>query len=639
MTRLLHAFLCPFRSFCRTRVVALGGLFLLLAGPATAQRYSVHEAGLDGGGGVVTTGALTLSSSLASSPAGRGSTGRYVLYSGMPSPFAGRAALLVIHDPGDEGAAQAGQDRTITVRIVTNNAPLASVTLFYRVGTAVEPEAVTMQPAGDGFSATIPGTALGAGGLTYYLLVTDENGATARAPRSGVYSLPVRVGDADLRRSEPQPGGRTQAAYRLLSVPIVLDDPRPEAVLGDEIPTLASASAYDPATARLFEPIGTRVAEFPGTGSFELGRAFWLIVQDEVEAIDAGAGTVGALDAPVDIPLTQGWNFVGTPFTLPVPVANVTTADGAAVTLRSYGEDGYNTPDDPVTEMVPFAGYAVFAETASTLVVQPPILSTERAKQASKLAASSAASSAFQWHLRVRGSSRTGWDADNVAAVHTEASAEWDEHDWPEPPSLGSGLSLSFDAPEGAPSDIAFSADVRHPAPRGTTWALTLQSDAKGPIQLAVDGMEHVPGGFEAWLLDVTTMSTWNLRREPQVRVHALTEDMERSLRLVVGTSAYVREVLRDLEALPADFALAPPYPNPSTGPVAFRLSLPEAEQVTVAVYTLLGQRLAILKNREPMEAGIHTVVWEPPRLASGMYFVRMEAGPYRSTQKLVRVR
>jgi hypothetical protein len=39
------------------------------------------------------------------------------------------------------------------------------------------------------------------------------------------------------------------------------------------------------------------------------------------------------------------------------------------------------------------------------------------------------------------------------------------------------------------------------------------------------------------------------------------------------------------------------------------------------------------------MTAGFHTLVWDAPRLASGMYFVRMEAGSYRKTQKLVRIR
>jgi hypothetical protein len=608
-------------------------LALLVAPPAQAQRYTLQEAGLDGGGGVGTAGTLTLTSSLSAVPVGTVQTERYVLYSAMPSPLAGQAALLIIHDPAGL-VATGGQNRTLTARIVTNEAPLDAATLYYRAGTAAEPTEVVMEEDDAGFVATISGDDIGTTGLTYYFTATDADGTTVRAPRTGVYSLPVRLEGDVVRTSEPQPGGATQAAYRLLSMPIVLDDPSPTAVLGDNIPTLASASTYDPSVARFFEPIGTRVAEFPRTGDFDLGRAFWLIVREEVAAIDAGAGTVNPLNSSVDIPLSAGWNFVGTPFTVPVPVANLQTSSGAEVTLRSYGANGYNTPENPVTEMAPFAGYAVFVEAATTLTVQPPLPATEK----STMNDASVQATAFPWRLRLRGTSRTGRDVDNVAAVRHGATDEWDRWDWPEPPSVGNSLSITFDAPAGSPPDVALSADVRRVPTDGTTWPLTVRTEAAGPVRLFVDGVEQLPARFEAWLLDTATKDTWNLRQSARVRLTVLSEGTERALRLVVGTEAYVQEVLQDLEALPRVYVLNPPYPNPSTGPVAFQIGVPEEERVSVKVFNILGQRVAVLKDRELLTAGFHTLVWDAPRLASGVYFLRMEAGAYRNTQKLVRI-
>jgi hypothetical protein len=185
---------------------------------------------------------------------------------------------------------------------------------------------------------------------------------------------------------------------------------------------------------------------------------------------------------------------------------------------------------------------------------------------------------------------------------------------------------------------VALSADVRARPSRGTTWPFTVTTDAAGPIQLSVEGANQVPATFETWLLDATTKDTWNLRRTSQARLAVLTEGAQRPMQLIVGTSTYVREMLRDLEALPTTYTLDAPYPNPSVGPVAFQVGLPQDDRVTVEVYNLLGQRVATLKNHEPMTAGFHTITWEAPRLASGMYFVRMEAGSYRQTQKLVRI-
>lgn len=607
----------------------------LTAAPATAQRYTLQEAGLDGGGGMSTAEDLVVTSSLAAQPVGTGQTERYVLYSAMPFPSIGQAAIILTHEPSGDGTATGGEDWPVTVRIETSDAPLDAVRLFYRKGNEAEATSVSMTQDSSGFQATIPGNAIGASGFTYYFTATDAEGTTVRAPRTGVYSVPVRLADEVLQTDEPLPAGSTKADYRLISIPAELDNPSPSAVLGDNIPTLSSASAYDPSKARFFEPIGTRVAEFPRTSDFDLGRTFWLIVREGVSAIDAGTGKVNPLDEPVEIELSTGWNFVGTPFTVPVPVSNLTTSSGAEVTLRAYEEGGYNTPDNPVTEMEPYTGYALFVESATTLTIQPPVPSTEK----NATSEGSAHAKAFPWRLRIHGTSRTGRDADNVAAVRNGAKNGWDRWDWPEPPSLGSGLSITFDAPEGSPPDVALSADVRRPPTQGTTWPLTVHTDVAGSVRLSVDGVDQLPDRFEARLLDTETNDTWNLRRSAQARLTVLTEGTERALRLVVGTKKYVQKVLRDLDALPSAYVLRPPYPNPSTGPVAVQIGVPEEERVRVEVYNVLGQRVAILKDGQPMDAGFHTLEWDAPRLASGVYFVRMEAGSYHETEKLVRIR
>jgi hypothetical protein len=633
-------FFSRFQTFRETlcRVSFVVGFLLFLTSSVAAQQYTVQEASLDGGGGVVSTDRFEVTSALATQPVGTAQTDRYVLYSAWPSPFVGQLAILIEHDPGAGGPAQEGQSRDVTARIVTNDAPLQSATLYYRPGGEDTFTSVSMTADDSDFVGTIPGSAVTEDGLTYYFEAVDEQGTTMRAPRRGVSSLPVRLGDSGIQKPGAQPGGSTQSAYRLISMPVVLDDPSPEAVLGDDIPSLASAAAYEPSEARLFEPIGTRVAEFPGTGDFELGRAFWLIVRDGVDSLDAGQGTVKALNEPVEIDLSSGWNFVGTPFTNPVPVENLQTESGEDVTLRAYGEEGYNTPDEPVTEMDPFEGYAVYVESATTLTIAPP-LSEDEKSQSSKTAVGPAEERRFPWRLRVRGSASSGRDADNVAAVHTDASDNWDAQDWLEPPSVGSGLHIAFDAPDGAPADVSLSADVRQPFSQGATWPLIVESEEAGPVRLSVEGIKQVPAAFEVRLVDETTKMTWNLRDTRQARFEVLSEEASRSFQLVVGTEAYVREVLRDLEAMPREYALRPPYPNPSSGPVAFQVGLPEDNRVTLSVYNVLGQRVALVKDDEAMSAGFHTVVWDAPRLASGVYFVHVEAGDYRASQKLVRVR
>lgn len=610
----------------------------LSVAPLVAQQYVVEEAGLDGGGGLVSNGGIVLTSSLATQPVGTVHTDRYVLFSGLPYSFVQGVALTILHDPSDVEGTTSGVPQTVTARISSNRAPLASASLLYRAGSSQDPTNVQMTQEQDEYVATIPGADIGENGLTYYFVAEDQSGRRARAPQQGVYSVPVRLGTASLQKPDSQPGGQTQAAYRLLSIPISADDPSPEGVLGDDIPTLSSASTYDPSKARLFEPIGTSLAEFPNIGDFEVGRSFWLIVRDQGGTIDVDDGMMKALNESVEIDLRRGWNFIGTPFTLPVPVSNLQTENSNSLTLRSYDASGYNPPEAAVTEMKPFEGYALFVETATTLTVRPPLQDKEKGETATKVHESEGTK--FLWRLGIRGTSPTGTDGDNVAAVHEDAVDGWDALDWPEPPTVGDGLSIAFEAVKDGPTDVPLSLDVRRPLTRGATWPVRLWTQTAGPVHLSVTGVANLPDALEAWLVDGKTKASWNLRTTAQARIDVLSDNgSERSLQLVVGTSTYVREMLRDLEALPLQYALHPPYPNPSTGPVALKMSLPQDEDVTVDVYNLLGQRVATLKNGEPMSAGVHTVLWRAPRLGSGMYFVRVEAGPYRSTQKFVLIR
>lgn len=409
-------------------------VFLLMgSAPAVAQQYSVEEATLNGGGGTVTANGLEVTSSFGgASPVGTARSERYVLYSGIPFPLAGGRPIVVVHDPDEEGGPlEAGSDYTVTARIVSNVAPLEEVTLFYRTGADSASTKVEMTETEEGFTGTIPAEAIGASGIAYYFVATDAAGSTVRAPSSGIYSLPVALNGPGIQKSDGLPEGTTQSDYRLLSMPLIPEDPSPQAVLGDDIEGLSSESAYDPSEVRFFEPLNTRVSEFPRTGAFELGKAFWLIVRDGADEIDSGPGTVMALDEPVEIDLVQGWNFIGTPFSAEVPVSNVHTEEETSVELRSYGSEGYNTPEEPVQSMQPFEGYALHTEEEGTLIVEPPA-SPDASSPRSK-----GKSPSFSWRLRVRATSPIGKDVDNVAAVQSEASEGWGGEDWAEPlPSL-----------------------------------------------------------------------------------------------------------------------------------------------------------------------------------------------------------
>jgi surface protein len=96
-------------------------------------------------------------------------------------------------------------------------------------------------------------------------------------------------------------------------------------------------------------------------------------------------------------------------------------------------------------------------------------------------------------------------------------------------------------------------------------------------------------------------------------------------------------EVMEKAE-LPTEFTLDQNYPNPFNPTTTIRFGLPESADVTLEVYTVLGQRVMTLVN-ENRSAGWHTVSFNGAGLSSGVYVYRIQAGGMVQTKKLMLVK
>ena len=78
-------------------------------------------------------------------------------------------------------------------------------------------------------------------------------------------------------------------------------------------------------------------------------------------------------------------------------------------------------------------------------------------------------------------------------------------------------------------------------------------------------------------------------------------------------------------EELPTEVALWGNYPNPFNPETTIRYALPQAGNVRLAVYDLLGHEVAVLVD-EPKPAGHHATRFDAGDLPSGAYVYRLEA-------------
>ncbi len=91
-------------------------------------------------------------------------------------------------------------------------------------------------------------------------------------------------------------------------------------------------------------------------------------------------------------------------------------------------------------------------------------------------------------------------------------------------------------------------------------------------------------------------------------------------------------------QTVPSAFRLEQNTPNPFNPSTTIRFALPAAGTVRLMVYNIAGQEVARLVNG-PLPAGTHQVMFEGSRLASGVYFYRLQAPGFTRTRKMLLIK
>ena len=85
----------------------------------------------------------------------------------------------------------------------------------------------------------------------------------------------------------------------------------------------------------------------------------------------------------------------------------------------------------------------------------------------------------------------------------------------------------------------------------------------------------------------------------------------------------------------PLEYQLFQNYPNPFNPITTIRYQLLQASQVELAIYNILGQRVATLVSTKKL-AGTYQVKWDASRYVSGIYYYYLKAGEFQDVRKMV---
>ncbi|MCF6270849.1 MAG: T9SS type A sorting domain-containing protein, partial [Melioribacteraceae bacterium] len=92
-------------------------------------------------------------------------------------------------------------------------------------------------------------------------------------------------------------------------------------------------------------------------------------------------------------------------------------------------------------------------------------------------------------------------------------------------------------------------------------------------------------------------------------------------------------------ELLPKSFIVSQNYPNPFNPSTTITYALPEAGDVEVSVYSIIGEKITTLVKAH-QSAGVKNVTWNAGsasgRVSSGIYFYSVKYGDKVSNMKMI---
>ncbi len=361
--------------------------------------------------------------------------------------------------------------------------------------------------------------------------------------------------------------------------------------------------------------------------AFEPGNGFWVTATSDLAFEDSVSTVPLEGDSAATIPLRQGWNVISNPTGKAVQWARVRQANpGSLQPLFGFG--GTFSRADSLKAATSGRAYYLFNGNASRTELQVPYPGSPPSptSKTESRASSTAGQEANLLSLSATPVGSEGPTSTVQVGVQSETAGSVVA-----PPSRFEAVSLRIKAGEKQAGRSGLLVTESREGD-GETFHLQLKSEEGVPVSISVSGLGETEGQSVA-LIRPSAGRTHRLRADETVQIGGSQD--RTALRLAVGTEGYVDEQAD--QVIPDEVTLTS-YPNPVQKQATVEYTLPERADVRVALYDVLGRRVATLEEGSK-QAGRHRIQLERTGLSSGVYFGRLEAGGQTRTQKITVVR
>ena len=147
-------------------------------------------------------------------------------------------------------------------------------------------------------------------------------------------------------------------------------------------------------------------------------------------------------------------------------------------------------------------------------------------------------------------------------------------------------------------------------------------------------------GTFSFGLNNASTMAVQYSSKEGATKPELVIQTSTTATKIAgLAGDAVELKTAETMTTLPAEFSLSANYPNPFNAQTVIEYALPEAAQVRLVIFNVLGQRIRQLVD-ENAAPGYKRIVWDGRNelgveVGSGIYFLQMNAGRQKFVRKM----
>lgn len=210
-------------------------------------------------------------------------------------------------------------------------------------------------------------------------------------------------------------------------------------------------------------------------------------------------------------------------------------------------------------------------------------------------------------------------------------------------------LDMAFSGGEEYFSEITLSSKIE----QALSLPLQFSTSTSGKLTLSVIEWKAIPADWEIKLEDKAAEKEYVLREDFSITFNhtvlaeetesgeeASLDEFSEKDRFVIHIQppGQIAEETEGEDTLPREVELHQNFPNPFNPATIISFYLPEAEEVRLSIFNIVGQPVAVIAEGM-MSAGEHQFEWDATDKPSGMYIYQLEVGKSVMTRKMTLVK